>query len=220
MMTAFGDKSINTAYAQGLAEKVLAILIKCCTQMKEDAAKGELLPNNDENKITNRLFHFHLEEEHIHELFYFELQPPENYNPRTGRYDGIGDIRVKQWSMLPNPKAYFIIECKRLDGNSPLNREYIQKGVERFIGDSPKYKSHYGRSIMLGYMVSSIDIPENVIKIDALQAKLVKGAPVGSLALQNNCNSDWYIYSSNYNHIEGKPIILDHLFFDLSAVCC
>ena len=215
-MNAFGNKALNALYAKSLTEDIVAILIRCCSKMKLDAAKGRLLPRNSENRITNRLFHDYLEKEHVHQLFHFQLQSPENYNPETDLYRGVGDIRVVPWNMLTVPKACFLIECKRIDGSPPLNREYIKEGVQRFIEESPKYKSYFGRSIMLGYVVSSIDIPENVLEIDKRLAELVDGVSVGNLVLVRH-NSDWYVYSSESTSGGGVSIILDHLFFDFSG---
>lgn len=213
-MSAFGNNQLNLLYAQGIAEDIIAILVKCCKKMKADAFSGNLLPNN-ENKITNRLFNDYLENEHVYKLFHFQLQAPENYNSKTNLYAGIADIRVTLWDMLSLPTIYMLIECKRVDGKAPLNKEYIKEGVQRFIGDLPKYKSHYGRNIILGYVVSSINIPENVVKMEMLQAKLIEGVSISDFELRGY-NSDWYIYSSESTSGEGISIILDHLFFNLS----
>jgi len=214
-MKAFGNELLNTLYAQGLAEDIIAILVRCCKKMKADALDNTLLPNH-EVKITNRLFHSYLENEHVYKLFHFQLQTPENYNPETDLYAGIGDISVTPWNMLSIPRAYFLIECKRIDGSHSLNEKYVKEGIQRFVGSSPKYISYYGRSIMLGYVVSSIDIPENTITIGNLQAKLLVGASADALLLIWH-NSEWYVYSSKSTSEGTASLVLDHLFYDFSG---
>ena len=66
-------------------------------------------------------------------------------------------------------KAYFIIECKRLDGNKTLNDKYKNEGINRFI--TKKYSSYYGANGMIGFVVKKIDIDENIKKIGSFLNK-------------------------------------------------
>ena len=63
--------------------------------------------------------------------------------------------------------AYYITECKRVDGSSDLNKKYVKEGVARFVTE--KYSSYYGRNIMLGFVVKKIDISSNVKLIEEIQ---------------------------------------------------
>jgi hypothetical protein len=88
----------------------------------------------------------------------FNREPAEN--------DGFVDIKVQTINSLSNPEAYYIFECKRLDGTARLNREYIREGILRFT--SGKYSSYYGVNGMIGYEVKKLNTPVNVQKINSI----------------------------------------------------
>ena len=61
-----------------------------------------------------------------------------HFYPEVPSYDGnfiqrgYSDIRVrvvKKIQAFKTTKADYIIECKRLDGGLPLNREYLKEGI-------------------------------------------------------------------------------------------
>jgi hypothetical protein len=149
--------------------------------MKRDChLSGEYLYNH-EDKISNRLVERCLD---INSLgIRFILQQVEHYDTETDTHRGRTDIRVVSFEWLfGNREAYYIIECKRIDGNMHLNQAYVSEGVSRFvIPPKPKYPSYYGRNIMLGYVVRAIKVAENTAKIDCIQRKMLAEVTIGRM---------------------------------------
>ena len=77
------------------------------------------------------------------------------------------DIRILLKSDFEKEDAYYVIECKRIDGTSDLNKKYVKEGVARFV--TQKYSSYYGRNIMLGFVVKKIDMSANAKLIEGIQ---------------------------------------------------
>ena len=56
----------------------------------------------------------------------------ENY-AGSGQHIGRVDIRILLKSDFEKDDAYYITECKRIDGSSDLNKKYVKEGVARFV---------------------------------------------------------------------------------------
>lgn len=89
----------------------------------------------------------------------FDKETTEN----TGRVD----IRI-----LPtkdeyvNDRAYYIIECKRLNTTNPkgatgLNAEYVKNGICRF--STGYYSSYFGCSAMFGFLVEPVNTQKDIV---------------------------------------------------------
>ena len=167
--------------------KVLLLNIYKCYELM---IKDELLLPNLENDIRDILLLNYLNNNEIrHTLnfsnFLFDPEVPEN--------SGRSDIKVQTYDTFQDTKAYFIIECKRLDGCAYLNKEYVKNGVNRFT--TSYYTSYYKLNAMIGFVVKDIDIDENMNKIGSFFN-----------TIENN-----RLYDSN--HISLK---LYHLMMDFS----
>ena len=219
-MGGFKNETINSAFDVGIINVIIAHLAKCSKQMKVDCIATDTLLKNNEDAITNRLIAVYLNTEPG--IFRYEPQSPEHYDGETDRYIGRTDIRVISGDYFRDEKAYYIIECKRIDGTIALNQKYITEGVERFFSPNPhpKYSSYYLQNIMFGYVVQAIDIPENADKLDKLQSFLLKGAAASPFTLRQNENSQYYVYACGYVAPDIGQIELDHLFFDFADVIC
>ena len=212
-MSGFGDKSLNISFEENIFNRIISHVIKCSNEMKNTCiATGNGLFNH-ENKITNRLVEKHLNVDQND--FLFDSQAPENYNPDTDEYKGFADIRVRNKNRFNNSKDYYIIECKRIDGESTLNKKYITEGVVRFVGNPPKYLSPNKKNIMFGYVVKAIDVPKNTIKIEKFQKKLLAEIITGNFLLIVNHCMEYYVYSCQY-HSGVDSIELRHLFYNFS----
>jgi len=176
---------------------------------------GEYLCNH-ESKITNRLV-----ERYLDMNFFglrFILEKPEHYDAATDTHEGRADITVVSSDWFKNRDAYHIIESKRLDGKNDLNKKYISNGISRFVtSPSPKYSAYYGKNIMLGYIVQSINISQNTEKIDELQRKLLTGVTIGEMELI--CDDEGFShYQCLYQNGSNLYVELTHLFYDFSEV--
>ena len=138
--------------------ELLLNIYKCYEKLVLDKIN---VPNNDENKIRDILLLDYLIDTNVRNKFCniynfrFEKEVDEN--------DGRVDIKIIDKNDFENFKAYYIIECKRLDGYSALNKEYIKNGINRFL--SGKYSSHYKINGMIGFIVKDMDIDKNIKKI-------------------------------------------------------
>ncbi|MDR1205593.1 MAG: hypothetical protein LBL26_08975 [Peptococcaceae bacterium] len=217
-MSSFKNETVNTAFEGGVINIIIAHLTKCGTQMRMDCVNSHPLENN-EDKITNRLVSTYLNAEPNN--FRYEPQSLEHYDEETNCYIGRTDIKVISGDYFRDSQAYYIIECKCIDGTSNLNRKYVTEGVARFLIPTakPKYSSYYAQNIMLGYVIRSINIPENTAKIKKLQNQILENVTANDFLLLCHAGLDYYVYTCQYQS-DKRNIELRHLFYDLSAAMC
>jgi hypothetical protein len=157
------DFEYSLSYFNVKFEEILGEIIICYRLMITN--KVTLL--NNENKIRNELVNNYLNNNNIRNRivlknYYFQPEAP-NQND-TGRFD----IKIiSQQNTFIDTDAFYVIECKRLDGKSKLNREYISKGIKRFTTEQ-KYPFYENMAGMIGFVVSKMDIHENVGCINQL----------------------------------------------------
>lgn len=222
-MSGFTNSSLNAILRQDYYEQIILILKRCSDLMISKGVKIE----NHEEKISAHLVENYLTSKTVIDSiirptfpFSFFLEVPEKYNPCDDSFAGRLDIKVSSLACLlrENPKDYYTIECKRIDGTKSLNIKYIKEGVARFVVPPIKYPSYHNKNIMFGYVVKTINIAENIKKINDIHK-----VELSSYVLQNITNtptiSSEYckICESKYN-LEHKSLILSHIFYDISSV--
>ncbi len=195
-------------------EIILTKITKCYHMMIED---GVVIPN-DENGIRDILVNDYVNNCEIKrklELRYFVLPEVEE----TGT-SGRTDIRIFNPNTYYDQAEYYIIECKRLDekartGTSGLNSKYIKKGIQRFI--SEHYSSYYQTNAMIGFMVKSIDIDENIENINQLLiTNHTKCNTLRKITKEHFISDFEYQYSSKHKTASGSDLKLYHLMFDFN----
>jgi hypothetical protein len=214
-MQGFRDNIYNVNFEVGFFESIIEHLKKCSSEMKADCLKTGNWLYNHEDKITNRLVENYLNKNPS--VIRFILQSPENFMSGEDTYEGRLDLKAVSLNWFNNITDYYTIECKRIDGESHLNREYIINGVARFVGNSTLYPSHNRRNIMFGYIVRAVDIPQNTIKIEELQNKHLDKVAASKFVLEDNMDSEYFVYSSQYKS-EESYVELRHLFYDFADV--
>ena len=216
-MSGFKSDALNIVFGDGVINIIIAHLIKCSTQMKKDCLDQSNPLHNHEDKITNRLTAEYLNAQPSN--FRYITQTLEHYEKVTAQYVGRTDIMVISNDYFRDTQAYHIIECKRIDGSTSLNRKYVSEGVARFISTTQKqkYSSYYSRNIMFGYVIKTIDIPSNTEKIVDMQSRILEDTITGDFALLHKDDSHYYVYSSKYQP-DASLIELVHLFYDFSDV--
>lgn len=145
------------AYSKTEFKHLLNSIYSCYKEMLSDKIS---VPSNDENEIRDRLLFDYLNNNLLRvkfELLDFLFDPEVPVN------NGRSDIKIQTKNTFIDTDAYYIIECKRLDGCSKLNKEYIKNGINRFL--TGKYPSHYRVNGMIGFIVKEIDIDKNMEKI-------------------------------------------------------
>jgi hypothetical protein len=174
--------------------------------------------NNDENKIRDVLYLNYLNNNTIREKiglkdYYFDRETQED------RTNGRTDIRVLTCNSFIDTEAYYIIECKRLDksntnGTTGLNAEYISKGICRFV--SGKYSSYNKTNGMIGFVVESINIDNNISSINSLLNTSFTQSNTTKALTNYEIDKDFkFSYCSTHNKNDDE-IIIYHLMFDFS----
>lgn len=135
---------------------------------------------------------------------------------------GYNDIRVYipcNSDFSNEGKKYFTIECKRLDGYSDKNKEYIEEGMNRFI--SEKYICKLDICGMIGFIEKSKKIykyDKTQEIVNAINNKLINVYNKNETEkLQASIIKEDFINSYQSKHIRDKcklPIYISHLFFD------
>lgn len=193
-------------------ENILSKIIACYNLM---LASNVRLTNN-ENSIRDYMLYNYLKKQWFKEQYeltnyLFDPELPEN----TGRID----IRIIPVNPLINDDAFYVIECKRINAQNPtgktgLNAEYIAEGICRFI--SKKYSSYFGINGMIGFVVQSLDISQNVISINQLlKNTFMQTSTIQELEYREIVSGFDFSYCSTHS-VDKNNIVLYHLMFDFS----
>ena len=196
-------------------EDILSKVTICYYKMIEN--KEVLI--NDENKIRDVLLLKYLKDDEIRQevglidLYNFEREVQED------KSNGRTDIKIITRDTFKTTKAYYTIECKRLDnvnttGTSGLNAEYITNGIERYI--SKKYSSYYRVNGMIGFIVEKMDIHQNTEKINTLLKANKVICTTKKITKSNFINGFEFHYHSEHIDKDNNKFGLYHLMFDFS----
>lgn len=219
-MGGFQSRSLNAEFKQGLYNIIIVALIKGCDCMVEDCnANRQAIPNHEEILRTHLLENY-LEKDEIRSVIGLSNMPirflpevVENYNPSSNTYTGRTDIRVVSSNWFNNNKDYYIVECKRIDGTASLNQKYVEDGICRFTGETPKYSSYNNRNIMLGFIVKDIDHTTSITAIsDIHMAKLKKLISKNITVIEHS--ESYYLCESTYTN----GLSLSHIFHNFSSI--
>ncbi|HNY45036.1 MAG TPA: hypothetical protein PKH15_10150 [Bacteroidales bacterium] len=186
---------------------------------------GAKLPN-DENHIRDEILLKYLKNDSFKEQ-HFNLAS-YHFDKETIENSGRADIRILPVNPYVGDKAYYIIECKRLNnqnlsGTTGLNSEYVKNGICRFVITN-YYSTYFGVNGMIGFVVDNLDIANNIANINSfLDKDLIndKKETVNAMAVQEIkqkelCENFQYSYTSKHKTSSEKEIILYHLMFDFS----
>ena len=224
MNTSPFSKNKSELYVIKSFKKLLSAVIIC---YQKSIATNNLRLENDENYIRNMFVDEYLEDSLIQEElqitnFRFIAEPARILNRREIGYTDIMII-VKELSFSSGRNNHFTFECKRLDGESALNSEYVKEGIHRFVNE--KYPTNLGRNGMIGFVVKSCNIEQNKDKINNLISK--SGTNTEIIEVRNNTlltltktnilkNFD-FSYVSNHQTLDKlKQFELHHLMLDYS----
>ncbi|MCL2322013.1 MAG: hypothetical protein FWC47_07915 [Oscillospiraceae bacterium] len=173
-MNGFLNDSFNRHIAADILSHIVTKVLECIDLMREDCENNLKKLDNNEIVIRDYLYCNYLNDDTVMRSINFDnyrfiSEVPENYvdNKPIGR----ADLQVFNIEQFRHRAQYFIIECKRIDGNLTLNRKYIDEGMRRFVGRMPKYTSYYNMNCMLGFVVKNIDVQKNVDSLNQLLQK-------------------------------------------------
>lgn len=216
MMGKFSRK-ISEALRGDDFKQISDYIVESCNLLSVDYQHQRKQMPNHENKIRNILLEEYLDVDNHRTVFgmgdyRFFPETQEHYNGQ-GNYIGRADIRVMLKTDFEKRNAYYLVECKRLDGSDNLNKKYVGEGIARFV--SQKYSAYYGKGIMLGFVVRQINISENVQEIEDLQNENADPNMHGKFEKLNRTSQE--IYNCDYQLQEGT-LKLRHIFVDFSRV--
>ncbi|MBG0783072.1 MAG: hypothetical protein H0S84_12450 [Bacteroidales bacterium] len=209
------------SFYQNEFEEILRGIIVCYKCIN---SSGLSLKNN-ENDIRDAMLNNYLKVEHFKREhfnlvnYHFDSETIEN----TGR----ADIRILPVNPYINDKAYYIIECKRLNnqnltGMTGLNAEYVKNGICRFV--TGYYSSYFGINGMIGFVVENFEIDKNITHINSFLNKNLtndRGKNVNAMPIQKikpiEISEDFkYSYTSTHQTVSQNEITLYHLMFNFS----
>jgi len=201
----------NLIYSNSEFEDILKGIISCYYSMVSNKIR---LPHNDEEAIRDTM----LSKDYLKGYNFKEDHPPlSNYHfdKETSENKGRADIRILHINPYISDDTYYIIECKRLDGNKELNRKYIAEGIIRFTNEK-KYPFYNDTAGMIGFVVEKIDINKNVLSINELLKQEFSNIDTEETITEKTIISDFeYSYFSKHK-VNNASKIIYHLMFDFS----
>lgn len=222
-MGGFKNQQLNQIAKNNIYEDMINFIFISLEKMRENLLAENKNIKNDEEKIRTHLLEHYLKNEQFKEKYFddlyllFNAEVAEGYDITSEEYIGRVDIKVYSINTIINPKDYYIIECKRIDGSSTLNRKFITEGICRFILNKPKYSSYNKKNIMLGFVVKNIDIEINTARINEIQSEIEDIHICEKLERLKKEKEEYYLYRNKYK-CGDKKIELSHLFYNLSDV--
>jgi hypothetical protein len=204
------------SYSQNIYEidfhEILTVIINAYKLLVEENVQVE----NKENHIRDILVEKYLNDnvkrkqlgiEHV----IFNREAPENMGK------GFVDIKVQTMISLNEPQAYYVFECKRLDGNKGLNEKYIKEGIMRFV--SEKYSSYYGLNGMLGFEIKNFNTPDNIEEINLLvSSKYPEAAFIEKISPVAIIENFQFCFISRHKTVSFSQVKLYHLMLDFSHI--
>lgn len=215
-MSSMLKKNFLDALYRANFNKIINYVLNICELVVEDYQQKKLKMPNDENKIRSIVLEEYLTKQkkaYGMSNYRFEPETLENYVGK-GKHIGRVDIRILLKSAFEKDEAYYIIECKRIDGTSELNKQYVKEGVARFV--TQKYSSYYGRNLMLGFVVKRIDVSANAQSIEKIQNVDSDEKMHGNFELVTEGG-----ISKSYKclyQIQSGELELRHIFSDYSSI--
>jgi len=196
-------------------ENIFAQIIVCYNLMIDAKVS---LPNN-ENKIRNELVNNYLMDNTIRA----KLNLTEYiFDREVATKNDLGrvDIQVKSKDIFKDTTAYYDIECKRLDNNNQngekgLNGKYISNGIARFTTDK-KYQFYNHTAGMIGFVVSKMDIDENVRFINQLLKNTFININTEKELTQKQITPDFKYSYYSLHKVDNSSKIIYHLMFNFS----
>ncbi|MBB2146834.1 hypothetical protein GM921_15125 [Pedobacter sp. LMG 31464] len=212
------DASVFKQNAKLYYEGELVSILNKISQCHSISLSFNDLYRNNEDSIRDQLHCNYLNNTEIKKKiglrYHFECEPKE-----FGVGEGYLDIKVFNANIFKNPSEYFIIECKRLNslnlkGRTGLNAEYIEHGIMRFVKE--KYSCYHRINAMIGFIVSKLDLDENINNINHL---LINEFPDSNTTdvIKPYSNQSSQPFISKHYDVSKRPFRLYHLMLDYSS---
>ena len=210
----------DETYYFGEFYKVLQLLVFSCEKMILE--KKIKLNSSQEDNLRNLFVIEYLRKNKdkfgIMDLYFNcggESVDKDNNYKTLGRVD----INISVPNTLCSEDKIFIFECKRLDGYSSKNKEYVNNGLFRFI--EGKYSKKMPLAGMIGFVQGfkkNSNMNSLVVGINDILNKHKTIKTTKNLTLYKIDKKFKYSYSSQHKRNKSLPKIdLYHLFFDFTT---
>ena len=195
-------------YAQPAAENAFIGILRGFIRLYEFVRRSGKTFKNNEVIIRDEIFQY-LQDvrvtNRIEPFMYYRV------NKEVDENNGRLDLKIERLMPYTDPKAYFSIECKRIDGKKPngksgLNAKYVKEGINRY--KQQKYTAYYKVNGMFGFVVDDMNIEENVKSINLF---LKEGEHLSKKQI-DKCFDECYFSSHAVKN--GGKLSLYHLMFD------
>ncbi|NQY34422.1 MAG: hypothetical protein HRT37_05525 [Alteromonadaceae bacterium] len=206
----------STSFHETKFRYILSKITRCYNMMIADNVKLD----NNENRIRDILLLNYLKNDAVRESIGF-VSDQVNFDREIQEDHSTGrtDIRITTFDTFKCQRAYYVLECKRLNnkniiGKTGLNAEYIKNGIWRFT--SKYYSSHYRVNAMIGFVVEQLDIDMNINRINKL---LLASPSINTTKKITNDDfiSDFaFLYQSEHIDIDEDSLKLYHLMYDFN----
>ncbi len=223
-MRGFKNKDLNSFVKESIFNDLINFIFISLDNMKQvQIFKNEKIKNNEEKIRTHLVENYLNDYEFKNRIGYgtlmlkFDIEVPENYKIDEEKHLGRMDIRVITPNIFSNPKDYYNIECKRIDGSKTLNELFVKEGICRFVLEDSKYLSYHNKNIMLAFVVKNINIEQNVKQINQIQNDNKDIKMIQELQRNHMSKKQYYLYESRYAK-ENQQLELSHMFYDLSEI--
>ncbi len=210
------NRKLNESLVDAILMEIIDKILSCCNIMVDDCVANGDKVRNDEEEIRDYLLENYLANNSVRRKvgltrFLFQAEVRER-KLGSQKYGNI-DIKILiQPNSFEDTRAYFVIECKRIDGSSILNKKYIDDGVYRFVGPTAYYTTYENRNIMFGFIVKKIDVIDNVGKINLIQRSKTELSIIEDFTKKLN-----NVYTGKYKYCHND-ITLYHIFHDFSKI--
>ncbi len=202
----------------GIIEAYHLMLVNCAAiENKEKTIRNYLC----ENYLQDGKF----KEKYRLQPFHFEAEPAAI---KKSKEVGFIDIKVITTDTFFEPKDYYTLECKRLDGDylnksvstykaNSLAVEYIKNGIMRFVIN--KYPTPFGVNGMIGFIVKPSNIDDGVNDINNLiNQRFPQSNTTRLLSKMSFIKNFNFTYISSHADVDYNNFDLYHLMLDYSSI--
>jgi len=181
-------------------------LLKDIYKNYEQLIKDKIKVPNKENKIRDVLVDDYLNKN------------INDYTFKKEKKNKLGRVDIFIQETFTEDKPMFIIECKilnnkNIDGIEGLNAKYIKNGIQRFLTEHYFLENNFKTNAMIGFVVSNLNITDNIISINKLTAKLFNNLVVVKQKILLESDN---LYKSLYATCNNKEFTIYHQMMDFS----
>ena len=207
----------DTIYYLGEFDSVLQLFVFSCEEM---ILKEKFDLTEYETSLRNILMKKYLiKYKSNFQIYHLNFCAENAEISKDYKTDGFVDIHISNpMKIIGEEDLFYAFECKRLDGYSSKNKEYVNNGLSRFIDG--KYSKKMPLAGMIGFVQGfkkNSNMNSLVVDIKDILNKQKTIKTTKNLTLYKIDNEFKHSYFSQHKRKKPLPKIdLYHLFFDFT----